>query len=228
MTPESVAKKNMENYKNMEEQISGLAGIKDRALWADNIATGQFIFDGTTTLGMNGKHLSLKGARDLFRMNSGRRTKDMYSSTLQGYADGEGNHLEGAGVKDIRENMEKKYLKPARTVFADGEHFKGTADVTNALETMHQQQKKYQEQQESTYAQNKENQEKAKHEQDEKNNNNAESASIQIVVMGSGGDKQTAKTAQEIAQSAQRANQEADRLREEYKAKFESENMTNT
>ena len=46
--------------------------------------------------------------------------------------------------------------------------------------------------------------------------------------MGSGGDKQTAKTAQEIAQSAQRANQEADRLREEYKAKFESENMTNT
>ena len=228
MTPESVAKKNMENYKNMEEQISGLAGMKDRALWADNIATGQFIFDGTTTLGMNGKHLSLKGARDLFRMNSGRRTKDMYSSTLQGYADGEGNHLEGAGVKDIRKNMEKKYLKPARTVFADGEHFKGTADVTNALETMHQQQKKYQEQQESTYAQNKENQEKAKQEQDEKNNNNAESASIQIVVMGSGGDKQTAKTAQEIAQSAQRANQEADRLREEYKAKFESENMTNT
>jgi len=168
----------MKNIENMQGQIGELAGLKNRDLLRDKIATGQLLLDGATALSSNGKMLSLRGARDLFRAYSGVRDNDLYGSSLQGAYGPKGEILEGAGVFDIGRKMDEKQHVAFKKYTASSEYRRDTSGLDSAMEALKQSYDKVHEQNREIYDTKKE--EQAKKEM-EKNQQIYKSAEINII-----------------------------------------------
>ena len=168
----------MKNIENIQGQIGELAGLKDRDLLRDKIATGQLILDGATALSSNGKMLSLRGARDLFRAYSGVRDNDLYGSSLQGAYGPKGEILEGSGVFDIGKKMDEEQHVAFKKYTASSEYRRDTSGLDSAMEALKQSYDKVHEQNREIYDTKKE--EQAKKEM-EKNQQIYKSAEINII-----------------------------------------------
>ena len=148
------------NIMNMQKQIGELAGLKDKELLNDRVATGQLILDGSTALSSNGRMLSLRGLRDRFRAFSGVHDKDLFGVSLKnGAYSGDGKYLTNSGTFDIGKKMDKEQKVDFKAIKASSRYRMSTEGYDGALQKMAEQYKSDHEQQEKTYAENRKRQE---------------------------------------------------------------------
>jgi len=148
------------NIMNMQKQIGELAGLKDKELLNDRVATGQLILDGSTALSSNGRMLSLRGLRDRFRAFSGVHDKDLFGVSLKnGAYSGDGKYLTNSGPSDIGKKMDKEQKVDFKAIKASSRYRMSTEGYDGALQKMAEQYKSDHEQQEKTYAENRKRQE---------------------------------------------------------------------
>lgn len=164
------------NIMNMQKQIGELAGLKDKELLNDRVATGQLILDGSTALSSNGRMLSLRGLRDRFRAFSGVHDKDLFGVSLKnGAYSGDGKYLTNSGTFDIGKKMDKEQKVDFKAIKASSRYRMSTEGYDGALQKMAEQYKSDHEQQEKTYAENRKRQEELNKEKQQ-----VEMASINI------------------------------------------------
>ena len=148
------------NIMNMQKQIGELAGLQDKELLNDRVATGQLILDGSTALSSNGRMLSLRGLRDRFRAFSGVHDKDLFGVSLKnGAYSGDGKYLTNSGTFDIGKKMDKEQKVDFKAIKASSRYRMSTEGYDGALQKMAEQYKSDHEQQEKTYAENRKRQE---------------------------------------------------------------------
>ena len=148
------------NIMNMQKQIGELAGLQDKELLNDRVATGQWILDGSTALSSNGRMLSLRGLRDRFRAFSGVHDKDLFGVSLKnGAYSGDGKYLTNSGTFDIGKKMDKEQKVDFKAIKASSRYRMSTEGYDGALQKMAEQYKSDHEQQEKTYAENRKRQE---------------------------------------------------------------------
>lgn len=169
-------------YGTQMKQIGDFAGLKDKELLNDKIATGQYILDGVSALSANGNYMSIRGVRDSFRLNSGVKDKDLFGVGLKGAFSGDGKMLSDAGVLE----MDKRLSKQAGEKDKHTYHLKGyeaaqkySSEMDKIAEEMHEAHKA----QVETYEKEKEEKEKAI----EKMDKSKQTAKISITVIGSDG-----------------------------------------
>ena len=169
-------------YDAQMKQIGEFAGLKDKELLNDKIATGQYILDGVSALSANGNYMSIRGVRDSFRLNSGVKDKDLFGVGLKGAFSGDGKMLSDAGVLE----MDKRLSKQAGEKDKHTYHLKGyeaaqkySSEMDKIAEEMHEAHKA----QVETYEKEKEEKEKAI----EKMDKSKQTAKISITVIGSDG-----------------------------------------
>ena len=181
------------NYDAQLKQIAEFTKMSDKEILSDYVATGQLILDGTTALGSNGRYLSLRGARDNFRLHSGVRDVDLFGVGLNGAFTGTGEIKEGTGVFDIGANYDEQFgtNNPRRTI-----QLKGYDGIQNYLKSIDEIKQSYDEnhkKQLEVYETAKESQKKA----NEERNESKTSANINIVSNG-GQDSHLSKSLRDI------------------------------
>lgn len=169
-------------YDAQMKQIGEFAGMKDKELLNDKIATGQYILDGVSALSANGNYMSIRGVRDSFRLNSGVKDKDLFGVGLKGAFSGDGKMLSDAGVLEMDERLSKQAGEKDKHTY----HLKGyeeaekySSEMDKIAEEMHEANKEQRE----VYAKEKEEKEKAI----EKMDKSKQTAKISITVIGSDG-----------------------------------------
>lgn len=157
-------------------QMGNFAGLKDKELLADKIATGQLILDGTTAMGFGGKYMSLRGARNNFRLHSGVKDKDLFGYGLHGGFSGTGEATEGDGPLGYNQKFEEKFgVQNPRKIQLDG--FESTREYVKNMDEIKRQYDANHEKQLETYRQAQESQKKAQEEKE----NDTQSAKITCV-----------------------------------------------
>lgn len=169
-------------YDAQMKQIGEFAGMKDKELLNDKIATGQYILDGVSALSANGNYMSIRGVRDSFRLNSGVKDKDLFGVGLKGAFSGDGKMLSDVGVLEMDERLSKQAGEKDKHTY----HLKGyeetekySSEMDKIAEEMHEANKEQRE----VYAKEKEEKEKAI----EKMDKSKQTAKISITVIGSDG-----------------------------------------
>jgi cell wall-associated NlpC family hydrolase len=181
------------NYDAQLKQIAEFTKMSDKEILSDYVATGQLILDGTTALGSNGRYLSLRGARDNFRLHSGVRDVDLFGVGLNGAFTGTGEIKEGTGVFDIGANYDEQFgtNNPRRTI-----QLKGYDGIQNYLQSIDEIKQSYDEnhkKQLEVYEAAKESQKKA----NEERNESKTSANINVVSNG-GQDTHVSKSLRDL------------------------------
>jgi hypothetical protein len=179
-------------YDKMMGEIGGFAGLKDKELLNDKIATGQYILDGVSALSANGNYLSIRGARDAFRLHSGVKDKDLFGVGLKGAFSGDGKMLADAGVLDMAKKLSKQAGETERRTY----HLKGfeeTEKYNSEMEKIAGEMHDAHKAQLETYEKEKEEKEKAI----EKMDKSKQTAKISITVIGNDGKEKKLRVTEE-------------------------------
>ena len=191
--PVDMTKKAIENSQSMLGQMGEFAKLSNKELLRDNIATGQLILDGTTAMGVNGRYLSLRGARDNFRANSGVHDNDLYGVGVHGAFSGLGKMLTNTGSMDLDNEMRAKLKLDAGYRGATrqyGSDFGNVEKYSQAIDEISDRYAQNKKQQVEIYEKHKENQEKSLQNMER----NLDSATINFYgVQQSGSDANTNK-----------------------------------